>query len=63
VLSEGGVLSYVSHIGKCCPIGYFAPFWSETGIHFVHFGLESGMVIEGTTECYINVLIVSIPNE
>ena len=24
------------------------PFWS--GIHFAHFGLESGMVWEGTTE-------------
>ena len=40
----------------------FAPFWSETGIDFAHFGLESGMVFEGTTEC-MNVFIVSIPNE
>ena len=29
----------------------FGPFWSETGIHFAHFGLESDMVFEGTTEC------------
>ena len=28
----------------------FAPFCSlKTGIHFAHFGLESGMVLEGTT--------------
>ena len=27
----------------------FAPFWSETGIDFAHFGLESGTVYEGTT--------------
>ena len=29
----------------------FGPFWSENGyevIRFVHFGLESGMVFEGT---------------
>ena len=34
----------------------------KTGIHFAHFGLESGIVFEGTTEC-MNVFIVSIPNE
>ena len=32
-----------------------APFGLKTGIHFSHFGLESGMVFEGTTEC-MNVL-------
>ena len=37
-------------------------FGLKTGIHFAHFGLGSGMVFEGTTEC-INVFIVSIPNE
>ena len=26
----------------CCPIGWvFALFWSETGLHFAHFGLSS----------------------
>ena len=40
----------------------FAPFWSENGIDFAHFGLESGMVFERTTEC-MNVFIVSIPNK
>ena len=32
----------------------FAPFWSE---HFAHFGLESGMVFEGTTGVYERILI------
>ena len=31
-------------------------------MHFAHFGLESGMVFEGTTEC-MSVFIVSNPNE
>ena len=26
-------------------------FGLKTGIHFAHFGLESGMVFEGTTAC------------
>ena len=34
----------------------------ETGILLAHFGLELGMVFEGTKEC-VNVFIVSIPNE
>ena len=44
------------------PVGLLRRFGLKTGIHFAHFGLESGMVFEGTTEC-MNVLIVSIPNE
>ena len=43
-------------------VGFLRRFALKTGIHFVHFGVESGMVFEGTTEC-INVFIVSIPNE
>ena len=27
-------------------------FCVKTGIHFAHFGLESGMVFEGTTRVY-----------
>ena len=30
----------------------FAPFWSENGIDFAHFGLESGMVFERTGGVY-----------
>ena len=43
-------------------VGFLRCFGLETGIHFAHFGLESGMVFEGTKEC-MNVFIVSIPNE
>ena len=38
---------------------YVLPHW----VWFLrHFGLESGMVFEGTTEC-MNISMVSIPNE
>ena len=49
---------------------YLPPHWvgflrrfglKEAAIFFVHFGLESGMVFEGTTGVY--EVIVSIPNE
>ena len=43
-------------------VGILRRLGLKTGIHFAHIGLESGMVIEGTTEC-INALIISIPNE
>ena len=65
-IPEGGrVLPYISHIGMCMPphlVELLRRFGLKTGIHFAHFGLESGMVFEGTTEC-MNVFIVSIPNE
>ena len=38
-------------------------FGLKTGIHFAHFGLESGMVFEGTTGMYERISIVSIPND
>ena len=52
------------------PYGYVPPhrvaflrrFGLKMGIHFAVFGLESGMVFEGTTEC-VNVFSVSFPNE
>ena len=43
-------------------VGFLRRFGLETGILLAHFGLESGMVFEGTKEC-VNVFIVSIPNE
>ena len=43
-------------------VGFLCRFGLKTGIHFAHFGLESGMVFERTTEC-MKVFIVSIPNE
>ena len=33
-------------------VGFLRRFGLETGIQFVHFGLESGMVFEGTTGVY-----------
>ena len=43
-------------------VGFLCRFGLKTDIHFSHFGLESGMVFEGTTEC-MKVFMVSIPNE
>ena len=43
-------------------VGFLCRFGLKTGVDFAHFGLESGMVFEGATEC-MNVFIVSIPNE
>jgi len=33
-------------------VGYLSSFGLQTGIHFAHFGLESGMVFEVTTGVY-----------
>ena len=44
-------------------LGFLRRFGLKTGIHFAHFGLESGMVFEGTTGVYEDVFIVLIPNE
>ena len=33
-------------------VGFLCCFGLKTGIHFAHFGLESGMVFEGTTGVY-----------
>ena len=46
----GGTLLY-----KLVPshrIGFLRRFGLKTGIHFAHFGLESGLVVEGTTGVY-----------
>ena len=32
-------------------VGFLRCFGLKTDIHFSHFGLEAGMVFEGTTEC------------
>ena len=34
-------------------VGFLRPFCLKTGMHLAHFGLESGMVFEGTTDQYI----------
>ena len=33
-------------------IGFLRCFGLKTGIHFVHFGLESGMGVKGSTGVY-----------
>ena len=43
--------------------GVLSRFGLKTGIHFAHFGLESGIVFEGTTGAYERISIVSVPNE
>ena len=43
-------------------VGFLALFGLKMGTHFAHFGMESGMVFEGTTGVYER-FIVSIPNE
>ena len=44
-------------------VGVLRLFSLKTGIHFAHFGLESGVVFEGSRGLYWNVFIFSIPNE
>ena len=46
-----GVLPYICHIGNVPPYGV-GVFGLKTGIHFAHFGLESGTVFEGATGAY-----------
>ena len=36
-------------------LGFLRRFGLKTGIYFAHFGLESGMVFEGTTGVYERV--------
>ena len=43
-------------------MGFLRRFGLKTGMDFVQFGLESGMVFGETTEC-MNVFIGLIPNE
>jgi len=46
----GGVLPYISHTWYVLPhrVGFLRRIGLKTGIHFAHFGLESGIVFEGT---------------
>ena len=48
-----GVLPYISHIDVPPQrVWFLRRFSLKTGIHFAHFGLELGMVFEGTTGAY-----------
>lgn len=57
----GGVLPYISYVCAAHRVELLRRFGLNTGIHFAYFGLESGMVLGGTTGVYGS--IVSIPNE
>ena len=65
-LSEANILrDAVSAIGGGGGVRYVPPHWvgflprfglkTGIGIHFGHFGLESGMVFEGTTGVYEHI--------
>ena len=48
-----GVLPYISYIYRYVPphrVEFLRRFGLKTGIHFAHFGMESGVVFEGTTK-------------
>ena len=43
------VLSYISHIGMCCPKGWGFGAVLARNKYFVHFGFKSGVVFEGSS--------------
>ena len=65
--ARGGGGSPLNKTYKYVPpqrVGFWRLLGLKTGIGFAHFGLQSGMVFEGTTGVYnMNVFIVSIPAE
>ena len=38
-------------------VGFLRRFGLKTGVNFVHFGLESDMVLEGTTGAYERIYL------
>ena len=51
----GGGGCYLYKLYRYVPprrLGFLRRFGLKTSIHFAHFGLESGMVFEGTTGVY-----------
>ena len=55
-----GVLPYMSHLGMCQRVGFFAPFCLKTVIDFAHCGQKSCMVFEGITGVYKRILSFQI---
>ena len=49
----------MSHISMCPPqrVGFLGLFGLKTGIHFAHFGLESGVVFEGSMGVYERIYV------
>ena len=50
------------YAGYAYRVGFLGLFGLKTGIHFAYFGLESGMVFEGTTGVYERIYRFT-PNE
>ena len=48
----GGKNPQISHIGSPHRVGFLYCFGLKTRTHFAHFGLESGMIFEGTPGVY-----------
>ena len=51
----GGGVTPLYKLYKYVPlhkVGFLSRFGLKTSIHFAHFGLESGVVFEGTTGVY-----------
>jgi len=62
VSGEGEVLLYIiiNHILRYVPpqgVWFLCLFGLKMGINFVHFGLELGMVFEGTTGVYEHIIL------
>ena len=53
------LLSSPCYAGYVYRVGFLGRFGLRTGIHFAHFGLESGVVFEELREC-MKVFIVSL---
>ena len=60
----GGVTPFYKPCGYVRPqrVGFLRCFGLKTGIDFAQFGLESGMVFEGTTGVYEGTVHVSVPD-
>ena len=63
-MDPGRVSPFYKPCGYVRPqrVGFLGLFGLKTGIDFAQFGLESGMVFEGTTGVYERTVHVSIPN-
>ena len=49
--ARGGEIPYISYLYRYVQphrVEFLSRFGLKTGIHFAHFGMESGVVFEGT---------------
>ena len=60
VRGAGGGLTPLYKLYRYVPphrVGFLCRFGLKMGIHFAHFGLESGIVFEGTTGVYERIYL------